>query len=92
MRLEDRVVIVTGAARGIGRVYAKAAAAEGAKVVVSDVLDGEEAVEEIRKGGGEAMYVRADCVRRAERERPRPVGPRPIRPRRWFGEQRRARG
>ena len=60
MRLEDRVVIVTGAARGIGRVYAKAAAAEGAKVVVSDVLDGEEAVEEIRKGGGEAMYVRAD--------------------------------
>ena len=60
MRLEDRVVIVTGAARGIGRVYAKSAAAEGAKVVVSDVLDGEEAVEEIRKGGGEAMYVRAD--------------------------------
>ena len=58
--LKGRVAIVTGAARGIGRVYAKAAAAEGAKVVVSDVLDGEEAVEEIRKGGGEAMYVRAD--------------------------------
>ncbi len=49
-----------GAARGIGKVYSKGIAAEGGKVVVSDILDGEETVEEIRKAGGEAMYVHAD--------------------------------
>ncbi len=60
MRLQGKVVIVTGAARGLGRVYARAVAGEGGKVVVSDVLDGEEAAEEIRKSGGDAVYVRAD--------------------------------
>lgn len=37
MRFEGRVVIVTGAAQGIGRVYTSRFAAEGAKVVVADV-------------------------------------------------------
>ncbi len=37
MRFDGRVVIVTGAAQGIGRVYAARFAAEGAKVVVADV-------------------------------------------------------
>lgn len=49
-----------GAARGIGKVYSMGIAAEGGKVVVSDILDGEETVKEIRKAGGEAMYVHAD--------------------------------
>ncbi|MFQ5913034.1 MAG: SDR family NAD(P)-dependent oxidoreductase [Nitrospinota bacterium] len=62
MQLKERVVIVTGAARGIGKVYAKGIAAEGGKVVVSDILDGEGTVEEVRKAGGEAMYVRADVT------------------------------
>ena len=39
MRLSDRVVIVTGAGRGIGRAYALGLAAEGARVVAADVLD-----------------------------------------------------
>ncbi|KAF0136876.1 MAG: short-chain dehydrogenase/reductase SDR, partial [Xanthobacteraceae bacterium] len=61
--LDGKVVIVTGAGRGIGREIALTAAAEGAKVVVNDLggaADGsgasatpaEEVVEEIRKKGG----------------------------------------
>jgi NAD(P)-dependent dehydrogenase (short-subunit alcohol dehydrogenase family) len=60
MRLKDKVVIVTGAARGIGKVLSKGIAAEGAKVVLSDILDGEEAAGEIRESGGEAVFVQAD--------------------------------
>ncbi|MGP8119262.1 MAG: SDR family NAD(P)-dependent oxidoreductase [Xanthobacteraceae bacterium] len=64
--LEGKVIIVTGAGRGIGREIALLAAAEGAKVVVNDpgvAADGsgtsstpaEEVVEEIRKRGGTAV-------------------------------------
>jgi NAD(P)-dependent dehydrogenase (short-subunit alcohol dehydrogenase family) len=64
--LEDRVIVVTGAGRGIGREIALLCAAEGAKVVVNDpggAADGagssaapaEEVVEEIRKRGGTAV-------------------------------------
>ena len=63
---EGRVVIVTGAGRGIGREYALMLAAHGAKVVVNDLgggLDGvgadatpaQQVVNEIRAAGGEAV-------------------------------------
>jgi NAD(P)-dependent dehydrogenase (short-subunit alcohol dehydrogenase family) len=64
--LEGRVVIITGAGRGIGREHALLFAAEGAKVVVNDLgaaLDGsgddrtpaEQVVDEVRAAGGEAV-------------------------------------
>jgi NAD(P)-dependent dehydrogenase (short-subunit alcohol dehydrogenase family) len=61
-RLENDVAIVTGAARGIGAAYAKALAAEGAKVVVTDILDPNARVKEISKAGGTAIGIVCDVT------------------------------
>lgn len=62
MRLEGKVAVVTGAAQGLGRACAECMAAEGAKIVVSDVnADGGEAVAAaIRNAGGEARFIACD--------------------------------
>ena len=62
-RLDDKVAIVTGAARNIGAVYARALAAEGARVVVADVLDGADTARAIREAGGQAVSVEVDVSR-----------------------------
>jgi 3-oxoacyl-[acyl-carrier protein] reductase len=47
MRLDGKVAVVTGAARGLGRAYAEALAAAGAKVVVNDLEGAEEVADAI---------------------------------------------
>ena len=66
--LEGKVALVTGAAQGLGRAAAERIAADGARVVISDVKEeaGERACEEIRAGGGEASFVRCDVSSSAE--------------------------
>jgi NAD(P)-dependent dehydrogenase (short-subunit alcohol dehydrogenase family) len=60
MRLEKKVAIVTGGARHIGAAYARRLAAEGAAVVIADILDGEPVANEIRSHAGEALAIKAD--------------------------------
>jgi len=62
MRFESKVVVVTGAAQGIGEAYARALAAEGASVVVADLNEsaGVAVVESIRADGGTALFVQCD--------------------------------
>ena len=61
-KLEGRVAVVTGAASGIGRGMAQAFAAEGMKVVLSDIEAGalDRTAEELRSGGAEVRAVRTD--------------------------------
>src|SRR6266851_532843 len=62
-RLANKVAIVTGSSRGIGKAIAERFAAEGAKVTVNWVGREREAqavVDSIKKGGGDALSVRAD--------------------------------
>ncbi|HNQ59125.1 MAG TPA: glucose 1-dehydrogenase [Bacteroidales bacterium] len=61
-RLSDKVAIITGAARGMGKEEAKLFAKEGAKVVVADIIENEaiEVAKEIAENGGEAMACKLD--------------------------------
>jgi NAD(P)-dependent dehydrogenase (short-subunit alcohol dehydrogenase family) len=67
---EDKVVVITGAARGLGRVTALGFAKAGAKVVASDIDDqgGEETLQLLHDAGGEGRYVHADVRSEAEVE------------------------
>lgn len=60
--LDGKVAIITGAARGLGAAYARAFAAEGASVCVSDVLDPMATVNAIEAAGGSAIGTRADVT------------------------------
>jgi L-rhamnose 1-dehydrogenase len=62
IRLKDRVAIVTGAARGIGRAIALRFGQEGARIAVVDVRGGggHETVGLIEAAGGQAIFLRTD--------------------------------
>ena len=55
MRLKGRVAIVTGAAGGLGKMFAMELAGEGAHVAVVDVHDAAPVQKEIEAGGGKAL-------------------------------------
>ena len=61
-RLQDKVAIVTGGAKGIGRHYSLALAQHGAKVMVADIADGKDIVAEIAKAGGSAATTICDVA------------------------------
>jgi NAD(P)-dependent dehydrogenase (short-subunit alcohol dehydrogenase family) len=67
-RLAGKVIVVTGAAQGIGRGCAEVLASEGARVVIGDVRedDGEAAAAAIRSGGGTALFQPVDVVEEAQ--------------------------
>ena len=66
--MRDKVVVVTGAASGIGEATAILFGKEGAKVVVSDINEeaGKEVVQRIEKHGGTASFFKADVSSAAE--------------------------
>ena len=66
MTIENKVVIITGAARGLGREYAVSFAASGAKVVAGDVLDCAPTVAAARAAGGQAIGVALDVTDMAQ--------------------------
>ena len=75
-RLDGKVALISGGARGQGAAEAQLCAREGAKVVFGDLLDaeGRQVEGSIRAAGGEATYVHLDAPTR-------PVGGRRWRPR-----------
>ena len=66
MRLQDKVAIITGSARGMGKEFALRFAREGAKVTICDVLDCGPAAGEIQSAGGTVLALKTDVTSETE--------------------------
>ncbi len=66
--LKDKVALITGAQRGMGKSHALALASQGAKVIVTDISQSEcqPVVDEIKSRGGEAISFKLDVLNRQE--------------------------
>ena len=62
LTLKGKVVLVTGAARGLGRAYCEVLAAHGARVVAGDIADRTATVDSVTEAGGEALGVGLDVT------------------------------
>lgn len=64
MRLDNKVALISGGARGMGAVTARLFASENAKVVIGDVLEeeGRQTEAQINEAGGECLFVRLDVT------------------------------
>ncbi len=68
MSVADKVVVVTGAAGGIGQEYATGLAAQGARILAADLADCGATVEQVRGAGGRIEAVRLDVTDVAQAE------------------------
>ncbi len=68
MRLEGKVALITGGARGMGAAEAKLFSQEGAKVVIADILEdeGRQTEAEINETGGDAIFIRLDVTQQSD--------------------------
>jgi NAD(P)-dependent dehydrogenase (short-subunit alcohol dehydrogenase family) len=62
VQLTNKVAVVTGAARGLGRAYVEALAAEGAAVVAADLNDCSDSVAAVEAAGGQAIAATVDVA------------------------------
>ncbi len=71
MRLDGKVALISGGARGMGGAEARLFAIEGAAVVIGDVLDelGQQVEAEINETGGRALYVHLDVTQESDWEK-----------------------
>jgi len=68
MRLADKIVLITGAGRGIGRAIARGCAREGADVAIAEIdpLTGAAAAREIQSTGRRSLFIQTDVSRKEQ--------------------------